>query len=308
MGDAGIPATEHQEEAGFQDECGGPMPVLSQLKAREVLDSRGSPTVEVEAIPGRGPGAGDRARRGEHRPARGDASCATDDPPAFGGKGVGRAVANVAAEIAPALAGMDLDDQAGLDARLIALDGTPDKGRLGANALLGASLAAAHAAAAAAGARSCTSTCTGSGASGSAPDRRRRRADPADADGQHDLRRPARRSAARLPGLPDRPRRRPQLLPGPGDGRRRLPLPRATCPGDSGDEADLVGDEGGYGPRLRANEQAVDRILEAAWPAACSRATTSAIALDVAATHFFDPETGRYASGHRRGRRSTPRG
>ena len=62
-----------------------------------------------------------------------------------------RAVENVTAEIGPAVAGMDLDDQAGLDARLIALDGTPNKSRLGANALLGVSLAVAHAAAAARG-------------------------------------------------------------------------------------------------------------------------------------------------------------
>src|SRR5206468_3783774 len=69
----------------------------------------------------------------------------------WGGKGVGRAVANVRGEIAAAVRGLDADDQEGLDRRLVELDGTPNKGRLGANAILGVSLAAAKAAAADAG-------------------------------------------------------------------------------------------------------------------------------------------------------------
>src|SRR5205085_7736488 len=74
-----------------------------------------------------------------------------DGGEAFGGKGVNRAVANVNSELAEALIGFDADDQQGLDRRMVELDGTPNKGRLGANAILGVSLAAAKAASAEAG-------------------------------------------------------------------------------------------------------------------------------------------------------------
>src|SRR5690606_3616618 len=80
----------------------------------------------------------------------GEAVDRRDGGTAFGGRDVRRAVAAVGGEIAAALSGFDTDDQAGLDARLIALDGTPDKRRLGANACIAVSMAAAHAAAAAA--------------------------------------------------------------------------------------------------------------------------------------------------------------
>src|SRR5262249_53519017 len=115
------------------------MATLTGLKARQVLDSRGRPTVEVEAI-GSG-GAGGRAivpsgastGRHEALELRDRAS------PRYGGLGVGTAAKHVMTEIWTSIAGIDLDDQSGLDARLIALDGTPNKGRLGANALLGVS-------------------------------------------------------------------------------------------------------------------------------------------------------------------------
>src|SRR5262245_51100253 len=125
------------------------MATLKALKARQVLDSRGRPTVEVEAITSTGAvgraivPSGASTGRHEARELRD----AVDSR--YGGLGVLRAVAHVTGEIASAVVGMDLDDQAALDARLIALDGTPNKGRLGANAMLGVSLAAAHAAAAA---------------------------------------------------------------------------------------------------------------------------------------------------------------
>src|SRR4051812_39990614 len=119
--------------------------------AREVLDSRGVPTVEVDAIASNGSlgraivPSGASTGRHEAKELR------DGDPKRHSGKGVRKAVAYVRGEIAAALVGIDLDDQPAIDARLIALDGTPDKSRLGANAILGASLAAAHAAAAARG-------------------------------------------------------------------------------------------------------------------------------------------------------------
>jgi enolase len=120
------------------------MSEITQVHARQVLDSRGNPTVEVEvrlasAASGRAivPSG---ASTGEF-----EAVELRDGGNAFGGKGVTRAVENVRGEIASAVTGLDADDQAGLDRTMIELDGTDNKGRLGANALLGVSLAAAKA-------------------------------------------------------------------------------------------------------------------------------------------------------------------
>ena len=123
------------------------MAVLQALKARQVLDSRGRPTVEVDAIASDGslgraivPSG---ASTGRHEAVELRDAGSTR----YGGLGVGRAVENVRSAIAPSVVGIDLDDQEALDAALIALDGTANKGRLGANAILGVSLAVAKAAA-----------------------------------------------------------------------------------------------------------------------------------------------------------------
>ncbi len=123
------------------------MSEIDRIHARQILDSRGNPTVEVEV----------ELRSGAHGRAAVPSGASTgefeatelrDGGEQWGGKGVTRAVANVDGEIAQALAGMDAADQEALDAALIGLDGTPNKSRLGANAILGVSLAAAHAQAA----------------------------------------------------------------------------------------------------------------------------------------------------------------
>jgi enolase 1/2/3 len=123
------------------------MTTIRDVRARQVLDSRGNPTVEVDVLlesgaPGRAivPSG---ASTGVH-----EAVELRDGAVEWGGKGVSRAVANVNHEIADLLRGRDAADQEGLDRALIDLDGTPNKGRLGANAILGASLAAAKASAA----------------------------------------------------------------------------------------------------------------------------------------------------------------
>ena len=122
------------------------MPRISRIVAREVLDSRGNPTVEAEVmLEGGARGRAivpSGASTGEH-----EARELRDGGSRYGGKGVATAVANVNGEIASALVGSDASDQAALDDRLCALDGTPNKSRLGANALLAVSLATAHAAA-----------------------------------------------------------------------------------------------------------------------------------------------------------------
>ena len=124
---------------------------ISEIKAREILDSRGNPTVEVDVrLEG---GAFGRAAvpsgasTGEHEAWE----LRDGDAKRYGGKGVAKAVRSVLDKIAPALIGVDALDQAALDHRLIELDGSANKQNLGANALLGVSLANAHAAAAAQG-------------------------------------------------------------------------------------------------------------------------------------------------------------
>ena len=122
------------------------MPIIEQIGAREILDSRGNPTVEVEvalidgtlaraAVPS-------GASTGEH-----EAVELRDGGDRYGGKGVQKAVEAVLDEIAPAVIGIPADEQRVIDQTLLDLDGTPDKSRLGANAILGVSLAVAKAAA-----------------------------------------------------------------------------------------------------------------------------------------------------------------
>jgi enolase len=124
------------------------MSAITEVHARQVLDSRGNPTVEVEVVAARSGRAiiPSGASTGVH-----EAVELRDGGSAWNGKGVSAAVANVNGEIAEAVRGRDVMDQEGLDRVLIELDGTPNKGRLGANAILGVSLAAAKAAAAEAG-------------------------------------------------------------------------------------------------------------------------------------------------------------
>src|SRR5512144_2390202 len=125
------------------------MSEIVDVRAREILDSRGNPTVEVEVALADGSvgraAVPSGASTGEHEAIE----LRDGDKGRYSGKGVRKAVANVVDVIAPAVVGKDASDQAALDARMIALDGTPTKAKLGANAVLGVSLAAAKAAAAA---------------------------------------------------------------------------------------------------------------------------------------------------------------
>jgi enolase 1/2/3 len=122
---------------------------IDLIDAREILDSRGNPTVEVDVILDDGAVGRAAVPSGASTGAYEAVELRDGDKARYGGKGVLKAVSNVTDEIAPALYGLDASDQAGVDAVLIELDGTADKGRLGANAILGVSLACAHAAAAA---------------------------------------------------------------------------------------------------------------------------------------------------------------
>ena len=124
------------------------MTAIKAIHAREILDSRGNPTLEAEMVLDSGAFGRAAVPSGASTGAREAIELGDGDANRYGGKGVSRAVENVNRTIASALTGSDADDQAALDARLIELDGTANKANLGANALLGVSLAAAHAMAA----------------------------------------------------------------------------------------------------------------------------------------------------------------
>ncbi len=126
------------------------MSEIEKVHARQIVDSRGNPTVEVDVVLKSG-AAGRAAVPSGASTGEFEAVELRDGGDAWGGKGVSQAVANVNGELAQAVQGLDAADQSALDRAMIELDGTPNKGRLGANAILGVSLAAAKAAAAEAG-------------------------------------------------------------------------------------------------------------------------------------------------------------
>jgi enolase len=123
------------------------MTEIVDIKARQILDSRGNPTVEVDVYLACGAVGRAAVPSGASTGKREALELRDNRAKAFGGKGVGRAVKNVMTKIAPAVREMDAADQATLDKFMIDLDGTPNKSKLGANAILGVSMAAVRAAA-----------------------------------------------------------------------------------------------------------------------------------------------------------------
>ncbi|MCI0641687.1 MAG: phosphopyruvate hydratase [Gemmataceae bacterium] len=256
-----------------------PQDAIARIHAREVLDSRGNPTVEVRVQCAGGccgraivPSG---ASTGKHEACE----LRDGDPKRYAGKGVQKAVAHVKETIAPALIGMPASDQSEIDRLMVELDGTPNKSRLGANALLGVSLACAHAAAAA-----------------------------QKLPLWHYL------AGNREPSLP---LPMVNLISGGLHAGRNLefqdflflPVAARTYSEaleqavavyrslgevlrNHGFEGTLVGDEGGFGPRLENNEQAVEMILRALECAGLTPGKDAALAVDVASTHFY--ENGRY--------------
>ena len=275
------------------------MPTLTSLKARQVLDSRGRPTVEVDAIGSTGARGRAIVPSGASTGRHEALELRDRESTHYGGLGVLKAVENVTHVIGRAIGGMDLDDQAAIDAKLLELDGTPNKSRLGANAILGVSLAVARAAAAASGEELFVHL------------HRLWRGRDISAD-----RRP---TAAVAPSLP-----MPMVnmisgglhAGGNLDIQDVLTIPVAAKTytealemtvalyravgavlAKKGFEAALVGDEGGYGPRLRDNEQAMDIVVNGIRLAGFEPGRDVAIALDVASSHFFDEASGMYRMG-----------
>lgn len=244
---------------------------IASIRGRRVWDSRGRPTVEAE-VRLAGGGRGLAIAPAGASTGSGEALDRRDGGSAFGGYDVKGAVASVNEEIAPAVTGMDAADQAALDARLIALDGTPNKSRLGANATLAVSMAAAHAA--------------------------------ADANGMPLWKYLGGENATLLP-LPQI-----QILGGGAHAGRRVDIqdflvicPAATSFAEALDwtaevyraagaimkERGLlqgVADEGGWWPAFTANEQALETLVKAIERAGFRPGEQVAIALDIAATDF----------------------
>ena len=123
------------------------MSEIVDIRAREIMDSRGNPTVEADVITADGAIGRAAVPSGASTGSREALELRDGDKSRYGGKGVLTAVANIQGEIRDALVGTDVSDQGGIDRKMIELDGTDNKGRLGANATLGVSMAAAHAAA-----------------------------------------------------------------------------------------------------------------------------------------------------------------
>jgi enolase len=271
------------------------MATLKALKARQVLDSRGRPTVEVEASASTGIAGRAIVPSGASTGRHEALELRDADDPHYGGLGVLKAVSNVTREIAPALVGMDLEDQTALDARLIALDGTPHKGRLGANAVLGVSLAVAHAAAASRGEELFVHLSRIWRDRYTATQQQTRALEPAlplpmvnmisgglHAGGNLDIQ--------DVLILPVGAARYSDAL------EMTVALYRAVGAvlRQHGFESALVGDEGGYGPRLKDNEQAMAMVVDAMLACGFEPGRDVAIGVDVASTHFFDPARGTY--------------
>ncbi|HJT46150.1 MAG TPA: phosphopyruvate hydratase [Chthoniobacterales bacterium] len=264
---------------------------ITQIRAREILDSRGNPTVEVDVhLEG---GAFGRAAvpsgasTGEHEAWE----LRDGDKKRYGGKGVQRAVANVNEKIGPALKGWDAREQAKIDRKVIEMDGSPNKKNLGANALLGVSLAVAHAAAAAA-------------------------KEPL-------FRYLGGRDARVLPVPMMNILNAGAHSDAPIDFQEFMIVPRGASTFAEGVRCGAeifhalknvlkarglstnVGDEGGFAPQLKSADDALESIATAVEKAGYSLGREVFIALDVASSEFFDREQKLYVFKKSDGSRKT---
>ncbi len=256
------------------------MTEIVDVLAREILDSRGNPTVEVEVVLADGTfgraAVPSGASTGEHEALElrdGDAS-------RYLGKGVTRAIGNIIDTLAPAVVGMDAAQQATLDERMIELDGTRTKSKIGANAILGVSMAAARAASNAHGlplwkyvggvqARTLPVPMMNILNGGAHADTR--------VDVQEFMILPI--------GAPT-------FAEGLRWGAEIFHQLKKIL--KAGKYATGVGDEGGYAPDLPANEEALRLIMEAIKTAGYTAGEQVALALDVAASEFFDKDSKKY--------------
>ena len=255
------------------------MSAITAVHGRQILDSRGNPTVEVDVFLADG-SRGTAAVPSGASTGQWEAVELRDGSAAWGGKGVGQAVANVSGEIQSRLIGMDATDQRTIDAALIDLDGTPAKGRLGANAILGASLATAHAAAASAGVE--LYEWVGGAEAHVLPVPMMNVIN----GGMHAD------NALDLQEFMIMPVGAPTFSEGLRMGVETFHALRAEVKGRGLSTA--VGDEGGVAPDLASNEEALRLIMGAIERAGYRPGEDIAIALDPAMTELYDAGTGLY--------------
>ncbi len=254
------------------------MSKIAQILAREILDSRGNPTLEAEVTLADGSFGRAAVPSGASTGSREAVELRDGDKARYLGKGVRNAVDNVNKTIASALTGFDAEDQKGLDAKLIALDGTPNKGKLGANALLGVSLANAHAAAASKKLplyRYINTALSPQSPSLHLPVPMMNIVNGgAHADNNVDM-----QEFMVLPvGLPS-------FSEALRAGTEIFHALKSVLKGKGLNTA--VGDEGGFAPDLKSNEQAIETILEAIGKTGYKAGKDVYLGLDVASSEFF---------------------
>ncbi|QWT22360.1 phosphopyruvate hydratase [Bacillus sp. NP157] len=251
---------------------------ITKIHAREILDSRGNPTLEAEVTLADGSFGRAAVPSGASTGTREAVELRDGDKSRYGGKGVTKAVANVNTDIAKALAGYDAADQKGLDAKLIALDGTDNKGKLGANALLGVSMAAAHAVAASKKQALWQYLMVDGGGSLPVPMMNIINGG-AHADNNVDV-----QEFMVLPvGAPN-------FAEALRYGAEIFHALKSVLKGRGLNTS--VGDEGGFAPNLKSNVEALDTILEAVGKAGFKVGSDILLGLDVASSEFF--KNGKY--------------
>jgi len=249
------------------------MTSIATIHAREILDSRGNPTLESEVTLADGSFGRALVPSGASTGSREAVELRDGDKTRYLGKGVRNAVANVNTVIAAALKGFDANDQRGLDEKLIALDGTPNKGKLGANALLGVSLANAHALAAA-HRQPLWKHLAGSRAARLPVPMMNIINGGAHADNNVDM-----QEFMVLPvGLPT-------FAEALRAGVEIFHALKSVLKGRG--LATAVGDEGGFAPDLKSNEEAIETILAAVDKAGYKIGSEIYLGLDVASSEFF---------------------
>jgi enolase len=259
------------------------MTAIESIDAREILDSRGNPTLEVDVVLVSGAVGRAAVPSGASTGAHEAAELRDGDGGRYGGKGVLKAVANVLETIAPALLGADAADQAAVDELLVDLDGTANKSKLGANAIMGVSLACAHAAAGAHGLP--LYRYLGGARANTMPvpmfnilNGGRHAADSTD-----------------FQEFMVMPVGAPTFAEALRTGSEIFHALRAVLHDDG--FATGQGDEGGFAPSLASNEAALETILRAVERAGYRAGEEVAIALDPAATELIDREAPPTAEG-----------
>lgn len=254
------------------------MSEISNIRAREVLDSRGNPTIEAEVFTATGVSGSAMVPSGASTGVREALELRDQDKNRYLGKGVLKAIANIHEQILPALKGMEVHDQASIDGAMIKLDGTDNKGKLGANALLAVSMASAHAAAAEEG-RPLYQYLGGDGPFDMPLPMMNIINGGAHADNSVDM-----QEFMILPTGAS------SLAEAVRYGAEIFHALKAVL--SKKGLSTTVGDEGGFAPDLSSNEQAIEVILQAIADAGFKAGEDILLGLDVASSEFY--KAGKY--------------